>query len=393
MSTAVARVGDRVTRSLRSPEVTASRGAARIRVALAIVFGGYGLFLAGATVAGGGIPGWPQLVLVMMAAALLSGRGGTFVRDWVPVILGFLLYTQAAQVAERLHMPVHYMPQIELDRLLGFGTVPTEWLQAHLYHGTTGPLEVAALLAYTSHFFVPLGVCFYVWWSRGREVFMTLIFGLLVVSVLGEITFVLAPTAPPWLAAQTHHLPHVHEILKATLVDLHITAAAELKGDPDAYNIVAAVPSLHVAWPVIGLLAIRTFRLPRWVLVVQAVQLTAVVLAIVYTGEHYVTDAVAGALYAAASWTLVRRALRTAEQVELRLPAGGGPRGLGWIRAARPLRDLRGARPLRDLRAEDGQSLIEYAAITAIVSIAAFAVLGLIGEIVNIDLSQIPGAF
>jgi Flp pilus assembly pilin Flp len=392
------RLGGRVTSSLRSPEVSASKGAARIRIALAVVFAAFGLFLSVAAVADGGFPAWPHAVMVMMAAALLTGRGGTFVRDWIPVILGFLAYTQVALLVEQLHFSVHYLPQADADRILGFGTLPTEWLQDHLYTGKTGVLEVAALMAYASHYFVPLALAFYIWWSRGRQSFNALIFGLLAVSVLGEITFVLAPTAPPWLASQDGYIPHVHGILKQALVDLDLNAAASLKGDPDAYNIVAAVPSLHVAWPVIGLLAIRTYGLPRWAFAVQATQLAAVVFTIVYTAEHYLVDAFAGALYAVVAWWLVQRALgwtgdeqpeksvsslRTAEGVELRESADGAPRELGGIRASRPLRDL---------AAEDGQALLEYAAIVSIVSIVAVGVLTAIGGIVNVDLTQIANA-
>jgi hypothetical protein len=375
--------------------VTASKGAVRIRRALAVIFAAYGLFLSFAAIADGAIPAWPHAVMVMMALTLFTGRGGTFVRDWVPVILGFLAYTQAAQLAEQLHLSVHYLPQIEADRILGLGTTPTQWLQDRLYSGRTGALEVAALVAYASHYFVPLGVAFYVWWSRGRETFNTLILGLLAVSVLGEITFVLAPTAPPWLAAENGHLPHVHQILKQALASLHLDAAASLKGDASAYNIAAAVPSLHVAWPVIGLLAIRTYRLPRWTLIVQAAQLTAVVFTIVYTGEHYVVDALAGALYAVAAWRLVQwtlrdtgterssSRLRTAEGVQLRKSAGGAARAPGASRASRPLPNLAG---------EEGQALFEYAAVVSLVSIISIAVLTAIGLIVNVDLTQIANA-
>jgi hypothetical protein len=385
----------RLTRSLRSPEVTASKGAVRIRRALAVIFAAYGLFLSFAAIADGAIPAWPHAVMVMMALTLFTGRGGTFVRDWVPVILGFLAYTQAAQLAEQLHLSVHYLPQIEADRILGLGTTPTQWLQDRLYSGRTGALEVAALVAYASHYFVPLGVAFYVWWSRGRETFNTLILGLLAVSVLGEITFVLAPTAPPWLAAENGHLPHVHQILKQALASLHLDAAASLKGDASAYNIAAAVPSLHVAWPVIGLLAIRTYRLPRWTLIVQAAQLTAVFFTIVYTGEHYVVDALAGALYAVAAWRLVQwtlrdtgterssSRLRTTEGVQLRKSAGGAARAPGASRASRPLPNLAG---------EEGQALFEYAAVVSLVSIISIAVLTAIGLIVNVDLTQIANA-
>lgn len=361
------RFGERLTRSLRSPEIAQSKGAERIRRGLAAVFAAYGLLLSTSAVADGGIPAWPHLVMILLAAAVFSGRGGAFVRDWVPVILGFLAYTQATQVVERLHLGVHYLPQIEADRLLGFGTLPTQWLQERLYSGRTGALEVAALIAYASHFFVPLGVAFYMWWARGRASFNNLIFALLTVSVLAEVTYVLAPTAPPWLAAQDGHLPHVHQILKQALADVHLHGAAALKGDPDAYNIVAAVPSLHIAWPVIGLLAIRRYGLPRWVGVVQASQLVAVFLAIVYTGEHYVVDAFAGVLYACVAWRLVS---------SFRVP--GAPRVPRRLRAA---------------GAEHGQVLFEYAAIVSVVSIAAVAVLSVIGDFVNVSLTDVVNGF
>jgi Flp pilus assembly pilin Flp/uncharacterized protein (DUF427 family) len=378
-----ARIGSRLMRSFDSPEVTHSGAAARVRFGLATVFAVYGVALTAATLADGRVPAWPQMMMVMLAAALFSGRGGRFIRDWVPVVLGVLAYSQGALLVERLHMPVHYMPQIDVDRIIGFGQAPTQWLQAHLYTGHTGPLEVGALVAYTSHFFVPLGVAFYIWWSRGRAPFQTLVLGLLVVSVLAEITFVLAPTAPPWLAAEHGYLPGVHPILKQALAAVHLNSAAGFKGDAHAYNVVAAVPSLHVALPVIGLLAIRRFGLPRWLMSVQAIQLAAVCFAIVYAGEHYVIDAIAGALYALVAWAIVTRALRTNEEVELLASAGG---------SARAPEPIRRSRPLRRLAPEEGQALFEYAAIVSIVSIVGIAVLTQIGAIVNVDLSQIAGA-
>jgi Flp pilus assembly pilin Flp len=371
-------------RSFDAPEVTNSAAAARVRFGLAVVFAVYGVVLTAATIADGRVPAWPEMMIVMLAAALFSGRGGRFVRDWVPVVLGVLAYSQGALLVERLHMPVHYTPQIDIDRVIGFGQVPTQWLQAHLYSGHTGPLEVGTLLAYSSHFFVPLGVAFYIWWSCGRAVFHTLVLGLLVVSALGEITFVLAPTAPPWLAAEHGYLPGVHPILKQALATLHLNTAAAVKGDSHAYNVVAAVPSLHVALPVIGLLAIRTFKLPRWLFTVQATQLAAVCFAIVYAGEHYVFDAIAGALYALLAWAIVTRALRTNEEVELLVSAAGG--------SARVPGPIRRSRPPRRLAAEEGQAMFEYAAIVSIVSIVGIAVLTQIGGIVNVDLSQIAGA-
>src|SRR4051812_43481404 len=118
MSTAAARTSARISQRLAPPELTGSRGATRIRLALAVVFAAAGLTLSAGALADGKFPTWPQAVMVMLAAALASGRGGTFVRDWGPVILGMLAYTQATQLAERLHFAVHYAPQIDADRIL-----------------------------------------------------------------------------------------------------------------------------------------------------------------------------------------------------------------------------------------------------------------------------------
>lgn len=285
-----------------------SPGAVRIRRALAVLFMAYGLILASVSVSQGNLPQATHVILLMMAAALFTNRGGKFVRDWLPVILGILAYLIASSYAQKLDFAVHYSPQIKADEMLGFGTVPTVWLQAHLYHGTTGVLETVAVAAYATHFFAPLLLAFYIWWAR-RPGFGELLFGLLAVSILAEITFIAAPTAPPWLAAQDGYLPPVHHILKQGLFDLHLTKLAAMSGDPKSYDIVAAVPSLHVAWPIIGLLVIRKYRLSRWALVLTSLQLTAVVLSIVYTGEHYVFDALVAVVFAFVAWTLVQRAL------------------------------------------------------------------------------------
>jgi hypothetical protein len=250
------------------------------------------------------------LLVMLMAVALYMNRAGRFLRDWGLVVLAFLAYGLAARAVPDLGLPVHYTPQIDADRILGLGSLPTLWLQDHLYHGTTGALEVFAVVMYTSHFFSPLVLAFLTWtvW-RGRG-FTDLLFGLLAVSILGEITFVLAPTAPPWLAGDAGVIPHVHHVIKQALYDLGLTELAARKDEADNYNVVAAVPSLHAAWPVIGLLVIRKHRLPAWLLCVQACVLLGVVFAIVYTGEHYLIDAIVGVVYALAAWWLMHRVAR-----------------------------------------------------------------------------------
>lgn len=254
-------------------------------------------------------------VLAIGAFALAFGRLGRVAYYLLPTLLAFVAYVAARDYVTQFKLGVHYLPQLRADEYLAPGPIPTVWLQEHLYHGRTGPLEVFTMLVYVSHFFVPLllGAAL-VLTGRGRH-FVLLMFGILVTVLLGEIVFVLAPTAPPWLAAEHGYLSGVHPILKQTFTDLNLTRVAEMKGDGGAYDVTAAVPSLHVAYPVVCLLCVAHARLPRAVVAAFALNVLAVVFAIVYMGEHYVFDALAGALCGAVSWHVVRR---------LQHPARGG---------------------------------------------------------------------
>jgi membrane-associated phospholipid phosphatase len=125
--------------------------------------------------------------------------------------------------------------------------------------------------------------------------------------MIATVVFVLAPTAPPWLAADRGLLPHLHDVVKTGLLDMHLNTLADHKGDPHLYLTRAAFPSVHAAWPTVSLLVVLRHRLPRWVVACVLVQLASVWFAIVYGGEHYVSDVLAGALVAVAALALVSR--------------------------------------------------------------------------------------
>jgi Flp pilus assembly pilin Flp len=97
------------------------------------------------------------------------------------------------------------------------------------------------------------------------------------------------------------------------------------------------------------------------------VQLMAIVFAVVYTGEHYLVDAFAGALYAVVAWRLVEWAT--------------GSRRAGSMRR------------IRAAAAHSGQALVEYALITSIVSIVAVGVLATLGQKVDVSFLPLLSAF
>ena len=300
---------DRFVARVDGAEASQTAAGARVRKGIAVLVGCYALVYVAQGALHGSLVSPVGLIMLMIAFALYTNRGGRFMRDWVPVLVGLLAYAATVSAVPSFGLAVHYRPQIDADRVLGLGTLPTTWLQEHLYHGHTGPLEAFSVAMYVSHFIAPLVLAFALWaFWRGRG-FSDLLFGLLAVSILANITFLLAPTAPPWLAAEHGLIPDVQPIIKNALFDLDLNSLALHKGDASRYNVVAAVPSLHVAWPIICLLVIRKHRLPVSLFAAQAVLTVGVVFAIVYTGEHYLVDAIIGAVYALVAWWLVQWAV------------------------------------------------------------------------------------
>jgi membrane-associated phospholipid phosphatase len=294
---------------LAGADVSRSGGAVRVRRGLAALFVLYALLLAGLSIGHGSAPTIGQLVLLLVGVSLLGDFSARFIRDWGLVVAGFFAYGLSAEYAHRLELPTYYAPQIDAERLLFFGSVPTVWLQDRLYNGTTGPLELFAIAMYASHLAVPLLLGVYLWLRRLNHAFFELACALITTSVLASIVFVLAPTAPPWLAAETGYIEPVHHILRLGLLDMGLTSFGEMIGNSSRYNVVAAFPSLHAAFPLVSLAVAIRAGLPRWLIAVLAAQCVAVSFSIVYTGDHYVVDILAGGVAAAAGVFLVRRLL------------------------------------------------------------------------------------
>jgi len=244
--------------------------------------------------------------IVVFSLFLFTNRVGSSIRYFLPIALAIYAYGAASSYAGELKLGVHYKPQLEIDRALTLGNgLPTVWLQQHLYHGRTGPLEAIAVLAYAGHFLVPflLVAAFII--TRKSQSIPLLVFALMTASILGDLVFVVAPTAPPWLAEQQGYITGVHHILKQSLANLHMSTLAAVEGDASKYDITAAMPSLHTAFAVLAFLVARRARMSRFALGLLVLNAVAVVFSIVYTGEHYVSDALAGALLALASWRIV----------------------------------------------------------------------------------------
>ena len=240
-------------------------------------------------------------ILVLLVSAIL-GRVRAFLRDWLPLVVLLFGYEFARGLAPVLNGRVYLRPMIDFDRFL-FGKAPTITLQAKFYDPANPHwYDYAAVILYLLHFVVPLGAAFLLW-LRNRQAFRQYAAGILILSYLAFLTYVIFPAAPPWLAAQAGLLPDVQRILGSTLLEFRDPVSLPTISSKFGLNMVAAVPSLHAAYPFFMTLFLgmrwRRMALPL------AVYTFSVWMAVVYLGEHYVFDVVTGALYAAAAYLVV----------------------------------------------------------------------------------------
>ena len=249
--------------------------------------------------------GYQTLWILSGLVAASVGRtwrhvGRIFV-DWIPVIVILYLYDFSRHAAEALGRPVAITPQIDADRLLFFGVVPTVWLQEHVYDpNATHWWDALGSLWYISHF-LGVWVIAAILYLINRDHWFKWTRALVALSFAGLITFALIPTAPPWYAAREGILPAIDRISTRGLDMVGLHGAKQLidLGAATA-NDVAAIPSLHTAFAV--LIAVWFWpRVPvkqRWWLRPFLVAYPIVMLAVlVYSGEHYVIDGIVGAIY------------------------------------------------------------------------------------------------
>lgn len=315
---------------------------------VAFAFVAWGGLAASVIVDEGGIPASRDVLVPLLLAALLAASVTSRTRlrrlavgialDWLPFVLALWLYDLIRGIADGGWLPVHYGRQVQIDRLIGFGTVPSVWLQQHLWHGQGDVrwYDYGSWLVYMSYFFGTTLVLVFLWW-RSRALFWRFAASVVALAFLGCATFVLYPAEPPWMVADQGLLPPLSRIIQVMNGHLPGVSLNPLWERGTAYaNDVAAMPSLHASYTL--LIALFFFRRlhsrVRYLLWLYPV---AMAFALVYTGEHYVVDIVAGWIYCLIVYFTVERV--AAHPVRLALPRIT-PSRVGSAQAAtRPMDD------------------------------------------------------
>lgn len=244
-----------------------------------------------------------RFVLFGLLLAILVANPLNFIKDWIPFILLLLSYEFMRGLVPHLTSQVNIYPLINADKFLFAGYLPTVELQKLFY--IPGRVQIHDLFfttIYILHFALPLMFAF-VLWIKKRQYFRNFAIALLVLSYAGFITYFLYPAMPPWMASDQGIIPHVYNIFNISSDQFFQSPSL-----PSVYrlfgpNQVAAMPSLHAAYPALVLLYfIKYFGKRGWFFFPYA---ASVWFAIIYLGHHYVIDALMGILYAVLAFIFV----------------------------------------------------------------------------------------
>jgi membrane-associated phospholipid phosphatase len=274
----------------------------RVRLAAYTVYGGVVAWLT----LNHGIPtGRTNLAAMLMIALLLTslGRGWRaalrVIVDWLPFTAMLLLYDETRGVAYRLGIGLHETDILHAEKWLFGGTEPSLWLQQHLYNPAhIYWYDVVCTLIYTSHF-LTTPILAAILWLRDRTLWVRYISRVVVLSAAGLITYCLFPEAPPWLAGRDGFSPAVARISTRGWVPLHFESLQDAlsKAQDGGSNPIAAMPSLHLAFATLAVIAVGAQLRSRWRTLLALYPL-AMGFVLVYCGEHYVLDLIAGLAYA-----------------------------------------------------------------------------------------------
>lgn len=252
-----------------------------------------------------GVPFQREVLLAWLVGALAvfalltpGRRVGRLIVDWLPFAVALLAYDYSRGAAETLGFPLHVTPQITADRWLGFGHVPTVWLQERFYDPHKIHVwEVVPTLVYLTHFVLPYSIAAWLY-ARNRDRWFAWTGRFITLTFVGLLTYIVLPWAPPWMAANRGLLPEVERTVGRGWEYLPFGWAEDVfhKGQATV-NLTAALPSLHAAYTM--LTAVFFWRSSRWPLrFVLAVYPLLMAFTLVEGGEHYVVDILLGWFYA-----------------------------------------------------------------------------------------------
>ena len=295
-----------------------------VLVAFLVLLAGFAMLTVGALTGRYFFVSKSVVLPLLLLAATLSGQTRAFLRDWLLFLtLLFLFDTLRGSIYVtifQLQLPWYLGYPIRLEELL-FG-VPSvsHWLHdTWPYLVSSVPFRNFMVLIHASHFLYFLGFGFAIYrlapghFERFRKAMVLVMAG-------GLIGYLLVPTVPPWMAASYFGvLPPIERLAG----QIYNTYASALFAGMQT-NHIAAMPSLHAAFPTVCcVFACRLLGWRAWPAVVYTI---LTLFSPIYLVEHYAVDVLAGIGLGAGAYLLAYWHAREAKPA---VSTPTGPDG-GW---------------------------------------------------------------
>ncbi len=253
---------------------------------------------------------WLLLGMLALSLSDLQVWLRGIVVDWIPVFGVLFTYDLLRGYADNLSATAHVFPQMRADEWLFGGTTPTVVLQRLFFtEGDPRWWDFAAWFIYMSHFFAALFVGA-VLWKVAHHRFRPFMAMFIALTLAGFATYVALPAVPPWLASRNGDLEPTTRLMLSMWDHLGVEKASAVFSGGNRYaNDVAALPSLHGAYP--ALLMLYFWReSSRWMRAGLVAYPALMCLALVYAAEHYVVDVLMGWAYAGIVFALATAIMR-----------------------------------------------------------------------------------
>lgn len=247
--------------------------------------------------------GW-GLFAVLAVLFVPYGRARWFLAATVPYAVIWFGFSFLRSLADETQWARIVNTQVaELERWLFNGELPTIRLQARFYEvGTIQLHDYYFTLIHWSYFIVPHAVALYLLLRR-PQLFRQYLIALGILLTLGLGLYFALPSNPPWMAPEAVNSPGA-----PTVIRIMEPIGKELGGGlyQAGYNVVgesnpiAAMPSIHFAVTFLLFWVALEFGKPWRIL--AAIYALSMALALVYMGEHYVVDVIAGGTVTSIGW-------------------------------------------------------------------------------------------
>jgi membrane-associated phospholipid phosphatase len=134
------------------------------------------------------------------------------------------------------------------------------------------------------------------WWFN-RDEWVRYVRRLSILFFLSCATFAAFPVAPPWLTAKQGYIAPIQRITARAWSHMGIKSVSKVFERGTAItNPYAAMPSLHAACALLVVLFFFPY-MPKWLRIISLALPASMAICLVYFGEHYVADILAGWLY------------------------------------------------------------------------------------------------